>query len=66
MFLILPGIYICFKEMTEGTIFLLIYTITSVYFSAVMVRLILVLAPITCIIAGGALSKLMTSAARYD
>lgn len=45
------GFYFCFKKPTDGNIFLILYGAISVYFSGVMVRLILILAPIVCIVA---------------
>eukprot|EP01095_Lingulamoeba_sp_RSL-Kostka_P009804 TRINITY_DN3415_c0_g1_i1.p1 TRINITY_DN3415_c0_g1~~TRINITY_DN3415_c0_g1_i1.p1 ORF type:complete len:696 (+),score=241.89 TRINITY_DN3415_c0_g1_i1:48-2135(+) len=49
VFLFPAGLYFCFSNLTEGNIFLILYSVTSVYFAGVMVRLILVLAPIACV-----------------
>ncbi|XP_077967770.1 dolichyl-diphosphooligosaccharide--protein glycosyltransferase subunit STT3A-like [Styela clava] len=46
------GLYVCFKKLTDHNIFIIMYGITSMYFAAVMVRLMLVLAPVMCILAG--------------
>lgn len=48
------GLYVCFKTQKPswGKIFVGIYLILAVYFASVMVRLLLVLAPVTCIAAG--------------
>ncbi|GAB4823675.1 hypothetical protein N2152v2_010721 [Parachlorella kessleri] len=64
------GILACFKPLTDASMFLLLYGVTAVYFSGVMVRLMLVspyvmvrlmlvLAPAACCLAGLALSELM-------
>jgi len=43
--------------MSDASIFLIIYGITTIYFAGVMVRLMLVLAPIACILGGIAVSS---------
>ncbi|EUB64369.1 Dolichyl-diphosphooligosaccharide--protein glycosyltransferase subunit STT3A [Echinococcus granulosus] len=53
------GLYYCFKKMTDASIFAIIYGILSLYFSGVMVRLMLVLAPIMCILSGVAVSNIL-------
>ncbi|CAK9304730.1 unnamed protein product [Gordionus sp. m RMFG-2023] len=50
MFLMPAGLYYCFKNLNNGNVFIILYVITSVYFTGVMVRLMLVLAPAMCII----------------
>ncbi|KAH3744959.1 oligosaccharyl transferase, STT3 subunit [Pelomyxa schiedti] len=64
-FLVPAGLYFCFKRLNDATIFILLYTLTSVYFAGVMVRLILVLAPVACIIGAIAASATLTSYMRY-
>jgi len=44
------GIYYCFKHLTDANIFIVLYGMTSIYFAGVMVRLMLVLAPVMCIL----------------
>lgn len=39
------GLYVCFKNLTDANLFLVTYGIFAAYFSGVMVRLMLVLAP---------------------
>jgi len=56
-FLFPAGIYFCFKKLTDANIFAVLYGITSVYFAGVMVRLMLVLAPIACVMAAIATSQ---------
>jgi len=53
------GIISCFRPLSEGSLFLVIWGVLSVYFSAVMVRLMLVLAPAACCLAGIALSDVL-------
>lgn len=53
------GIYFCFKDLTDAKLFLVIYATTSFYFASVMVRLMLVLAPIACILSGIAISSIL-------
>ncbi|KAI8469243.1 MAG: Oligosaccharyl transferase STT3 subunit-domain-containing protein [Monoraphidium minutum] len=55
------GIIGCFKSLTNGALFLVLYGVTAVYFSGVMVRLMLVLAPATCCLAGVALSDILNT-----
>ncbi|CAH8468167.1 unnamed protein product [Schistosoma turkestanicum] len=55
------GLYYCFRKLTDASIFAIIYGITSVYFSGVMVRLILVLAPIMCILGAIGVSGILKS-----
>jgi dolichyl-diphosphooligosaccharide--protein glycosyltransferase len=50
------GLYFCFKRLTDATIFVIIYGLTSMYFAGVMVRLILVAAPAVCLISAIAIS----------
>merc|ERR1712130_44172 len=61
VFLFPVGLYFCFRKLTDGNIFLILYAVTSVYFSGVMVRLILVLAPISCVMAAIGLSSTMST-----
>eukprot|EP00850_Spirogloea_muscicola_P006219 SM000029S10514 [mRNA] locus=s29:553246:564183:- [translate_table: standard] len=50
------GLYFCFQNLTEATVFLLVYALTSLYFAGVMVRLILVATPAVCVVAAVAAS----------
>ncbi|XP_016493328.2 dolichyl-diphosphooligosaccharide--protein glycosyltransferase subunit STT3A [Nicotiana tabacum] len=56
-FLVPAGIIACFLPLTDASSFVILYLVTSVYFSGVMVRLMLVLAPAACIMSGIALSS---------
>lgn len=55
------GLIACFTKLTDGSLFLIMYGITAVYFSGVMVRLMLVLAPATCCLAGVGISELLVT-----
>lgn len=61
VFLIPVGLYFCFRKLTDANIFLILYAVTSVYFSGVMVRLILVLAPISCVLAAIGMSSTIST-----
>ncbi|KAJ8460786.1 hypothetical protein OPV22_033712 [Ensete ventricosum] len=56
-FLVPAGIVACFLPLSDASSFMVLYITTSVYFSGVMVRLMLVLAPAACIMSGIALSE---------
>lgn len=60
VFLFPAGLYFCFAQLTDANIFLILYGVTSIYFAGVMVRLMLVLAPVMCILSGIAVSHLLT------
>ncbi|ROL54171.1 Dolichyl-diphosphooligosaccharide--protein glycosyltransferase subunit STT3A [Anabarilius grahami] len=55
------GLYYCFNNLSDATIFIIMYGVTSMYFSAVMVRLMLVLAPVMCILSGIGVSQVLTT-----
>ncbi|KAJ6228313.1 dolichyl-diphosphooligosaccharide--protein glycosyltransferase subunit stt3a [Anaeramoeba flamelloides] len=58
VFLYPVGLYYCFKNPSDSKIFLILYAVTSTYFTGVMVRLMLVLAPICVILGSMALSNM--------
>lgn len=55
------GLYFCFCKLTDANIFIIMYGITSIYFAGVMVRLMLVLAPVMCILSGIGVSATLTN-----
>uniref|UniRef100_A0A8C5EXF7 Dolichyl-diphosphooligosaccharide--protein glycosyltransferase subunit STT3A n=1 Tax=Gouania willdenowi TaxID=441366 RepID=A0A8C5EXF7_GOUWI len=55
------GLYYCFNNLSDARIFIIMYGVTSMYFSAVMVRLMLVLAPVMCILSGIGVSQVLTT-----
>ena len=52
------GVYLCFQELSNEHVFVIIYSVLCSYFAGVMVRLMLTLTPIICVSAAVALSKL--------
>eukprot|EP00823_Brevimastigomonas_motovehiculus_P002182 TRINITY_DN1371_c0_g1_i1.p1 TRINITY_DN1371_c0_g1~~TRINITY_DN1371_c0_g1_i1.p1 ORF type:complete len:766 (+),score=186.20 TRINITY_DN1371_c0_g1_i1:55-2298(+) len=56
MIMAAAGIYFCFDYMNDASIFAILYILFASYFSAVMVRLVLVLTPVCCVLAGIATS----------
>ncbi|GAB4857648.1 Dolichyl-diphosphooligosaccharide--protein glycosyltransferase subunit stt3b [Ancistrocladus abbreviatus] len=56
LFLFPAGLYFCFKRLSDATIFVVMYGLTSMYFAGVMVRLILVATPAICLISAIAVS----------
>ncbi|KAG5417287.1 STT3 [Candida metapsilosis] len=52
------GIYLCFQELRDEHVFVIIYSVLCSYFAGVMVRLMLTLTPVICIAGAIALSKL--------
>lgn len=59
------GIYYCLKKNTNAMLFITLYCIFTIYFSGVMIRLLLVLAPSLCILSGIGLSALITKVKKY-
>ncbi|KAJ7565033.1 hypothetical protein O6H91_02G045000 [Diphasiastrum complanatum] len=57
------GLYFCFKRLTDATIFIILYGLTSMYFAGVMVRLILVATPAICLISAIAVSATLKNLA---
>merc|ERR1719422_1093721 len=64
-FLFPAGLYYCFKNLSDHNIFIILYGVTSVYFAGVMVRLMLVLAPVMCILSGIAVSASLSTYMKY-
>ncbi|KAF2296822.1 hypothetical protein GH714_005585 [Hevea brasiliensis] len=56
LFLFPAGLYFCFKRLSDATIFIVMYGLSSMYFAGVMVRLILVATPAVCLISAIAVS----------
>jgi len=64
-FLFPAGLYYCFSKLTDHNIFIILYGVFAVYFAGVMVRLMLVLAPVMCILGGIAVSCSLSTYMRY-
>jgi len=52
VFLVPVGMYFCFKHLSDANLFVVLYACFAAYFSAIMVRLVLVLTPAACVLAG--------------
>lgn len=53
------GVYMCFQNLKDEHVFVIIYAVLSSYFAGVMVRLMLTLTPIVCVAAALALSAIL-------
>lgn len=63
--LFLPvGLYFCFRDLTDASLFIILYGVLAVYFAGVMVRLMLILAPAAVILSAIGVSQLLKSYAR--
>jgi len=59
------GLYYCLvHKVTYGKLFLGIYAVFATYFSCVMLRLMLILAPAVCIISAIGISSILRKAAK--
>lgn len=65
VFLFPAGLYYCFAKLTDANIFIILYGVTSIYFAGVMVRLMLVLAPVMCILSGIAVSSALGNQMKF-
>ncbi|KAF4674262.1 oligosaccharyl transferase stt3 subunit [Perkinsus olseni] len=59
------GMYYCMRRLSDGSLFLGVYGILAVYFSGVMIRLLLVLAPAASCLAGVGASVVASSVMPY-
>ena len=55
------GIYFCFKNLSNDSIFLVLYALTSVYSSGAVLKMMMVLSPAACILSGIAISSILQS-----
>ena len=53
------GVYLCFRNLKDEHVFVVIYAVLSSYFAGVMVRLMLTLTPIVCVSAALVLSHIL-------
>ncbi len=53
------GVYMCFQQLKDEQVFVVIYAVLASYFAGVMVRLMLTLTPVVCIAAALALSSIL-------
>ena len=64
VFFVPVGLVLGFFPLTDASLFLVVYGVTSVYFSGIMVRLLLVLAPAACFLGAIGMSELLTALGR--
>ncbi|GAA5849543.1 hypothetical protein JCM8547_000491 [Rhodosporidiobolus lusitaniae] len=57
IYLFPAGVYICFRELRDEHVFVIIYSVLASYFAGVMVRLMLTLTPVVCVSAAVAISS---------
>ena len=59
IFVFPAGVVLCFRELRDEHLFVIIYAVMASYFAGVMVRLILTLTPVVCVASAIALSSLI-------
>ena len=59
IFLFPAGVFLCFRELRDEHVFVVIYAVVASYFAGVMVRLMLTLTPVVCVTSAVALSTLL-------
>ncbi|PIL24796.1 hypothetical protein GSI_12682 [Ganoderma sinense ZZ0214-1] len=59
IFLFPAGVVLCFRELRDEHVFVIIYAVVASYFAGVMVRLMLTLTPVVCVAAAVAFSSLL-------
>ncbi|KAG5640722.1 hypothetical protein DXG03_007426 [Asterophora parasitica] len=59
IFLFPAGVILCFRELRDEHLFVIIYAAVASYFAGVMVRLMLTLTPVVCVTSAVALSTLL-------
>lgn len=52
------GVYLCFNDLSNVSVFIIIYSLLGSYFAGVMIRLMLTLAPVVCVCASITIGKL--------
>ena len=60
------GVYLCFRELKDEHVFVVIYAVFASYFAGVMVRLMLTLTPIVCVAAALAVSTILDIFLKLD
>ncbi|KAK7470056.1 oligosaccharyl transferase stt3 subunit [Stygiomarasmius scandens] len=59
IFLFPAGVVLCFRELRDEHVFVIIYAVVASYFAGVMVRLMLTLTPVVCVASAVAFSSLI-------
>lgn len=52
------GVFLCFRQLRDEHVFVIVYALVASYFAGVMVRLMLTLTPVVCLSAALAISRL--------
>lgn len=60
------GVYMCFRNLSDEQVFVVIYAVLASYFAGVMVRLMLTLTPVVCVAAAMAISYILDSFMKSD
>ncbi|KKA20716.1 Dolichyl-diphosphooligosaccharide--protein glycotransferase [Rasamsonia emersonii CBS 393.64] len=60
------GVYMCFRNLKDEHVFIVIYAVLASYFAGVMVRLMLTLTPVVCVTAAMALSSVLDTYLRVQ
>lgn len=60
------GVYMCFRNLKDEQVFVIIYAVLASYFAGVMVRLMLTLTPVVCVAAAMAISQILDSFLKTD
>ncbi|KAJ6258687.1 hypothetical protein Dda_6736 [Drechslerella dactyloides] len=60
------GVYLCFRQLRDEHVFVVVYSVMASYFSGVMVRLMLTLTPIVCVAAAIAVSAILDTYLEID
>lgn len=55
------GVYLCFQELADEHVFIVVYAVLNSYFAGVMVRLMLTLTPVVCVAAAITVSQLLNN-----
>jgi dolichyl-diphosphooligosaccharide--protein glycosyltransferase len=53
------GVYLCFQNLADEHVFVIVYAVMGSYFAGVMVRLMLTLTPVVCVAAAIAISQIL-------
>ncbi|CCM02664.1 uncharacterized protein FIBRA_04768 [Fibroporia radiculosa] len=59
IFLFPAGVILCFRQLRDEHVFVIIYAVVASYFAGVMVRLMLTLTPVVCVTAAVAFSSVL-------
>lgn len=60
------GVYLCFRQLKDERVFVIVYSVMASYFAGVMVRLMLTLTPVVCVSAAMAVSSILDTYLTID